>query len=119
MSRPAPGMSEGGSVVAAAIFVKKVGLGQGGNVLSTAKADVRVMFGGIALRSKRGPEPIGTIDVLSASLPLGGTLDWAAWVDSGVRRVKGFIVPVGHPFIEIPGEIMDAIGACALVAIAD
>ena len=94
-------------------------LGQGRRVLRAAEADVGIMLGGIAFRPKGGPDPIGTVDIRPAPLHLRGALVRTARIAGRIRRVELFVVPVGHPFIEIAGQIVDAIGAAPLVTIAD
>ena len=59
----------------------------GVGILGAAKADVRIMFGGIAFRAKRGPEPIGTIDIRAAALHLHGAFGGPMGIDRGLRRI--------------------------------
>ena len=72
------------------------------------------MFGGIALGAKGGAQPIGTIDIRAAALHLRGAFGGPMGIDGGLRRVERVVVPVGHPFIEIAGQVMDAIGLVPL-----
>jgi hypothetical protein len=87
--------------------------------LSTAKADVGGMLGGVAFRPKGGPEPIGIIEIGPPPLDLRGPLRRASGIDGGLRRVGRFVVPVGYPFVEIAGQIVNPIGTPPHVAIAD
>jgi hypothetical protein len=61
------------------------------------------MFGGIAFRAKCGAEPIEIIEIGAPPLDLQGALRRAPRIDGGIWRVGGFIIPISHPFIEIPG----------------
>jgi hypothetical protein len=69
------------------------------------------MLGRIAFRPKGGPEPIGTIDIRPAPLPLRGAFTRAARIAGGRRLVERVVVPVAHPFVEITGQACRSSGS--------